>query len=211
MSWLRGSGTEAAPAIAGTAARRTWAATAWLVAGTIAVAVAGYSLSLKVADERQATERLARQNRLLAMDLKALDAELRVRMRMPQLQSWNDRVLGLVPISASQYLGSPLRLADYGRATEQAPGAALPARPQYAVRDQGPSQQPAAQLVRVALPAAAPAPRPARLTEEMPAPRPVRLAEEAPTPRLVRPAEEAPADLLQQVHLVFGAPSALAP
>ena len=41
-----------------------------------------YSLSLKVAAERRDMEKLARQNTALESDLKALDAELRVRMRM---------------------------------------------------------------------------------------------------------------------------------
>lgn len=194
MRWfpggLAGGMVETAATVSGSAARRTWAATAWLVAATIAMAVLGYSLSLQVANERQETERLARQNRSLEADLKALDAELRVRMRMPQLQSWNDRVLGLVPISASQYLESPLRLADYG----QLPGAVPPpARPQYAVRDHAPQPEAATrpQLVRAELP--------------------VRAAPPPAVPLLARPAEEAPDELLQQVRLVFGAPSALAP
>lgn len=195
MAWLMGgladAPVETVATCAGTAARRTWAATAWLVAATIVVAVLGYSLSLQVASERQETAKLARQNRSLAADLRALDAELRVRMRMPQLQSWNDGVLGLVPISANQYLESPLRLADYGK---------LPATPslpkaQYAVRDQVPTKAPelAPQLVSAEVPARASVAPP--------------VAERA----LARPAEEAPAELLQQVRLAFGPGAVLAP
>ena len=55
----RGWGNEAPAKSAGL---RTWAASAWLVAGTIAVAVTSYSLSLKVAAERRDVEKLARQN-----------------------------------------------------------------------------------------------------------------------------------------------------
>jgi hypothetical protein len=163
------------------AGRRTWAATAWLVAGTIAVAVTSYSLSLQVASERRDVERLARQNRSLQSDLKALDAELRVRMRMPQLQRWNDSVLGMVPISATQYLAEPVQLAAYGTA----PAAPAQPRVQLAVRDLAPEAAPAAArpvLVRVQAPAVAAAPGP-----------------------IARPAAEAaPADLLQQVELSFG-------
>lgn len=176
------------------AARRAWAATAWLVAGTIAMAVTGYSLSLQVANERQETARLSRQTRALEGELKELEAELRVRMRLPQLQLWNDRVLGLVPISASQYLKSPGPLADYGRLPE---AAVERARPQYAVRDQPPGgENPAApRLARAELPSPAAIAPPAR-----PAVR-----------SIARPAEEAPPELLRQVRLAFDAPSALAP
>lgn len=172
------------------AGRRTWAATAWLVAGTIAVAVTSYTLSLQVASERREVERLARQNRSLQADLKALDAELRVRMRMPQLQRWNDSVLGLVPISATQYLANPVQLAAYGTA----PAAPQLPRVQLAVRDLPAEPAPAAArpiLVKAEVPVApavaAPIVRPAAV------------------PVVSRPAPEAaPADLLQQVEMSFG-------
>lgn len=183
---VRGWRTEGSQRSAG---RRTWAATAWLVAGTIAVAVTSYSLSLQVASERREVERLARQNRSLQADLKALDAELRVRMRMPQLQRWNDSVLGLVPISATQYLTSPLHLANYGKPLETG----LP-RVQLAVRDLAPEAAP----VKPRLVAAEAAPAPQR-----PAVIPVAAEAMAPAPA-ARPAPEAPADLLQQVEMSFG-------
>ncbi len=205
MNWLAGgmarTPADTAANFSATAARRTWTATVWLVAFTIVVAVSGYSLSLKVASERQQTEQLARANHALETDLKALDAELRVRMRMPQLQSWNDRVLGLVPISASQYLQSPLRLADYGRAADSAPP--LP-KAQYAVRDEAPK--------RAQTPESQPAPRLARAdAPPRGAPRAAPPPEAIPAAILARATEEAPADLLQQVRLVLGAPTALAP
>lgn len=172
------------------AGRRTWAATAWLVAGTIAVAVTSYTLSLQVASERREVERLARQNRSLQADLKALDAELRVRMRMPQLQRWNDSVLGLVPISATQYLANPVQLAAYGTA----PAAPQLPRVQLAVRDLPAEPAPAAArpiLVKAEVPAAPAAAAP--------------IARPAAVPVVSRPAPEAaPADLLQQVEMSFG-------
>ncbi len=186
------------------AGRRAWASTAWLVAGTIAVAVTSYTLSLEVASERRDMERLAQQNRALEADLKALDAELRVRMRMPQLQRWNDSVLGLVPISATQYLSQPVQLAAYGTA----PAAPALPRAQLAVRDLAPEAKPSvARPVLVSAPAAAspvlarPAASPVLAR---PAPGPA-LARPAASPALARPAPEAaPADLLQQVQMSFG-------
>jgi hypothetical protein len=172
------------------AGRRTWAATAWLVAGTIAVAVTSYTLSLQVASERREVERLARQNQSLQADLKALDAELRVRMRMPQLQRWNDSVLGMVPISATQYLANPVQLAAYGTA----PAAPQMPRVQLAVRDLPAEPAPAAVrpvLVKAEVPTAPAAAAP--------------IARPAAVPVVSRPAPEAaPADLLQQVEMSFG-------
>ncbi|TPE59541.1 hypothetical protein FJQ54_13760 [Sandaracinobacter neustonicus] len=197
----RGWGNEAPAKSAG---RRTWAATAWLVAGTIAVAVTSYSLSLKVAAERRDVEKLARQNASLQSDLKALDAELRVRMRMPQLQRWNDSVLGMVPISATQYLANPVQLAAYGDPIEQA----APAVPhaQLAVRDLAPAAHPPAQqplLVSAQAPARAPAMRPE------PAPAAIeRVSMERPSVASVgiqRPAADAPQDLIREVEVNFAA------
>lgn len=195
------------------AGKRTWAATAWLVAGTIAVAVTSYTLSLQVAAERRAMERLAGQNAALQSDLKALDAELRVRMRMPQLQRWNDSVLGLVPISATQYLAEPVQLAAYGKAPE-AP--ALP-RVQLAVRDLPAMPAPAtvrpvlvsaglvsSGLVSAEGPQGAAAVRPvSQAIVPQPVARPSAIARPEP--------EAAPADLLQQVEMSFGAQSAPQP
>jgi hypothetical protein len=141
------------------AGRRAFASTALMVAGTVAVVLTSYSLSLKVSGERAAVEMLARENRALAADVKTLDAELRVRMRLPQLQRWNDDVLGLMPITAEQYLDNPVRLAAYGSAV-QAP----PPKVQLAIRDAAPmAARPEPRLVSAERPAprAIEAPRPA--------------------------------------------------
>jgi hypothetical protein len=140
--------------------------------------------------------------------LKALDAELRVRMRMPQLQRWNDSVLGLVPISATQYLANPVQLASYGTA----PAAPQQPRVQLAVRDLPAAQAPSAAqpvLVKAEVPMApATAGAPARSVPQQvvsrPAPQQV-VARPASVPAIARPAPEtAPADLLQQVEMSFG-------
>ena len=194
-SWGNENGSARA-----SSARRTWASTAWLVAGTIVVAVTSYSLSLKVANERREMEKLSRQNISLESELKALDAELRVRMRMPQLQRWNDSVLGLVPISATQYLDSPVRLASYGTPLPSE----LP-KAQLAVRDVIPAPAAAQpRLVSAELP-----PRAEVRAEVRAEPRVIPVvarATPAPAAAIARPEPEAPADLLQQVEMTFNTP-----
>lgn len=207
----RGWGGEPSPKSAG---RRTWAATAWLVAGTIAVAVTSYSLSLKVAAERRDIERLARQNASLITDMKAMEAELRVRMRMPQLQRWNDGVLGMVPISASQYLANPVQLAAYGDAIPGAEPVQAAPRAQLAVRDLAPDVPLATAAPRPLLVSAEAAPRapamraaPASATGGIE--RPAAAGLERPATVSARSSAEAPADLLREVELSFGTAGAV--
>lgn len=114
--WRSGGGT----AIHG-AGRRGWAGTVVMLAGTLAVALASYSISMTVSAERAAAERLRQQNVALERSLKSLEAERRVRMRLPQLERWNRDVLGLRPIDARQFLDSPLLLASYGTPVAGAP------------------------------------------------------------------------------------------
>ena len=197
-----GWGNEGAGSARASSARRNWASTAWLVAGTIVVAVTSYSLSLKVANERREVERMSRQNNALESELKAMDAELRVRMRMPQLQRWNDSVLGLVPISATQYLDSPVRLASYGQPLASDQPQALP-QPRLAVRDVIPAPATAAQPRLIS---ADVSPRAEARAIARPAPEPAAVRPVSEN-RRARPAPEAaPADLLQQVEMTFGAP-----
>lgn len=213
--------------------RRGWVASAWLVAGTLAVAITSYSISVKVAAERRAVEKLAAANRELDADMKGLQAELRVRMRMPQLQRWNDETFGLTPISAHQYLASPEGLTAYGDELPAAP----PPKVTLAVRDMAPTV--AAPPPRVLL-ASAPVPPAPRAAAPQPAvvrpapaaanarPQTVSMQRSQPekaqpakaqkphtvlasAPRAARPAAierpaEAPKDLLQQVAMLGDAP-----
>lgn len=96
------------------AGRRGWAGTMLMLAATLAVALVSYSMSMSVSAERTAVAKLERQNAALARELKSLEAEYRVRMRLPLLERWNRDVLGLRPIEAGQFLDSPLLLARYG-------------------------------------------------------------------------------------------------
>lgn len=182
--------------------RRGWASAAWLIAGTLAVALTSYSLSLKVSGERRETDRLARQNSALEAELRALDAELRVRMRLPQLQHWNDDILGMVPISATQYLSDPLYLANYGKPL---PGDA-PALPgvQLAIRDVPfvpPAARPMLVPVRAESVAAGPAAQPGPVAfgvDRSP------LSPSVPTgPGHIVSNQSAPDDLLRQVEMTF--------
>lgn len=156
--------------------RKGWVASAWLVAGTLALAIGSYSLSVQVAAEKREADKLAAANRELDSELKALNAELRVRMRMPQLQRWNDETFGLTPISAHQYLAGPASLADYG---DELPAAAPP-RVTLAVRDMAPAiAAPAPRVLLASAPMASGQPR-----------RAVAAATQAPdraAPRIARP------------------------
>ena len=174
------------------AARRGWARTAFLIVGTLAVALGSFSLSLKVSSERRETDRLARQTSALESQLKALDTELKVRMRLPQLQQWNDDILGMVPISATQYLANPVQLANYGKAL---PGDA-PALPavQFAVRDV-PARPATAQPILVAAPAT-----PSRPSAPLAVDPLLIIAAAQPAPQ-----QAAMDDLLRQVELTFQA------
>lgn len=156
-----------------------------MLAMTMAVAVGGYTVSLKASAERSAVERLRVKIAEERAEIRSLQAELRVRMRMPQLQRWNDEVLALQPIASRQFVGDPVRLASFGRAP--APHGAGEAQVQLAV-----AQAPAAP--------AAPAPAPvvtAAVEAPMPTPRPsapivsaVDKPVSVPRPRLVLTAVE---------------------
>jgi hypothetical protein len=148
-----------APAI-GTrsSARRGWASLGLLLAGTLMVAVVSSSISLRVSAERTRAEKIARANAALAADLKGLEAELRVRMRLPQLERWNADILGLRPIEASQFLASPILLASYGSGPlAEAPALALhpapPAAPAVLRTAALPTPHPAGKPSSAALPA----------------------------------------------------------
>lgn len=148
-----------------------------MVAGALSIALVSYSISMKVSAERKAVERIVRENTVLTAELERLDAELRVRMRLPQLERWNSQVLGLRPIAATQFLGDPLLLADYGTPLAEAPPPTL-----AIARDlPAPAAPPAAAITRVSAPAPTPAPvpQPAVASSPKAPPAPVQTAEQA--------------------------------
>lgn len=84
-----------------------------LVAAAMASAMGCYAVSLRASSERAAIdagrERIARDT----ADIRLLQAELRTRARLPELQRWNEQVLALAPPRAEQLLANPMMLASY--------------------------------------------------------------------------------------------------
>lgn len=97
-------------------------------AGPLALAaaalVASSAISMGVAAERDKLDKLRVAMARDVRDIRNLQAELRTRARLPELQRWNDEVLGLASPIAGQYLADPVQLANY-RAPEAAKPPAL--------------------------------------------------------------------------------------
>lgn len=127
-----------------------------LMAG-VAVAIGGYSVNLRVSAERTAVDRLRVQLASDARDIRMLQAELRMRARLPELQRWNDEVFpamsaqgtAMAAPQAAQFLRSPVQLASYVAGGEAAPAVvrAAPA-PSYAVTAPAPVATPPASVVQ---------------------------------------------------------------
>lgn len=100
---------------------RNYAGSALMLFVTMAAAVGSYTVNLKVSAERSAVYRLQRQLVADASDMRDLQAELRTRARLPEMQRWNDNVLMMSAPAAGQYLRSPVQLASFGVTPEAAP------------------------------------------------------------------------------------------
>jgi hypothetical protein len=150
-----------------------------MILGTLSVALGSYGLSARVAAEAKEAERLERDNARLARKVDALTDELRVRMRLPQLQRWNDTGFRMNPVSAQQFLKSPADLGLYGPA-------ALPQMARAPILVSAPAEAPAT---------AAPAPpanvAPVPLPQVQP---PGLVLAAASTPLAAPPPPDAPAD-----------------
>lgn len=137
---------------------KTYLGAALMVIATVATAAASYSLNLHVSGERAAVRKLQMDIVAETRAIRALEAELRTRARMPELERWNALEFRMSAPGATQYLRSPVQLAGF-----VAPPSAPPAPPavQYAI---APAPAPAAvPVIRAAyepapaLPTAAPA------------------------------------------------------
>ncbi len=84
-----------------------------LVLATMLAALGGYTVNLKVSGERAHVTQLQRDIARDLREIRQLEAELRTRASLPQMQRWNDDVLALVPARANQYAGSAVQLASY--------------------------------------------------------------------------------------------------
>ncbi len=120
---------------------RNYTAQALMLLATTAAAIGSYTVNLKVSGERAAVTDLQRRLVADARDIRGLEAELRTRARLPEMQRWNDNVLQMSAPVASQYLRSPLQLASL-----VAPPANVAAAPalQYAVTAPEPLTPPTA-------------------------------------------------------------------
>jgi|GEM_PF-5792243 len=137
-----------------------------MIAGAMAAAIGFYTLSLHVSAERTEVERL--QSRIAAdlRDIRALEAELRTRARLPVLQKWNDEVLALSAPTSKQFAESAVQLAAFA---PDAPAITAPAAPtvqhalaaQEQVAIQAPLVVKAAYEVPAVRAVAVPVPRPA--------------------------------------------------
>ena len=167
---------------------RNYAGSALMRLVTIAAAVGSYTVNLKVSGERAAVERLRRSIVADAHDMRDLQAELRIRARLPEMQRWNDNVLQMSAPAAGQFLRSPVQLASYGAAPPPVVAAVEPGI-RYAVTAPAQAAPPSATVVIAsyarpatpAAPVAAPAEQPRIIRASYPSASP-RAA--APVPRV---------------------------
>ncbi|WP_310496012.1 hypothetical protein [Sandarakinorhabdus sp.] len=92
---------------------RSMLATGLMLLATGVVMAGSYTVNLKASSERAAVTRL----RLALVDdasrIRELEAELRTRARLPEMQRWNDMVLHMAAPQSVQFLHSPVQLASY--------------------------------------------------------------------------------------------------
>ena len=112
---------------------------------TLATVLGCYTVSLKVSGERKAVDDLRARIAADSRGVRTLEAELRTRARLPELQRWNDEVLALGAPAAAQLVRDPVQLASFAAA---APRAATPAI----------AEGPAPRFAIAEAPAAAPSP-----------------------------------------------------
>ena len=121
----------------------------------LAMVLGCYSVSIKVSGERKAVDDLRTAIARDVRGIRTLQAELRTRARLPELQRWNDEVLALSAPTAGQFVRDPVQLIGF---SAQRPEPSAPDM-RYALA-RVPVAPPAAVVVAsVEAPAAAPAPR----------------------------------------------------
>jgi hypothetical protein len=169
-----------------------------MLAVTMAAAIGSYTVNLRVSGERAEVERLRKRLVADARDMRNLQAELRTRARLPEMQRWNDSVLQMSAPAATQYLQSPVQLASFGAA----PQAAAPQPDvRYAVATPAPAAPITAPVQRAAY---RPAERPAPVV--VPDPARIMKAGYAATPRSTAPVPVAdPIDLAAEIDAALPA------
>ncbi|WP_439532949.1 hypothetical protein [Polymorphobacter sp.] len=91
---------------------RDYAGSALLMAITTLVGIGCYATTAHGAAERDAIQKMRRQLVSDGRAIRDLEAELRTRARLPQLERWNQDVLKMSAPSATQFMRSPVQLAS---------------------------------------------------------------------------------------------------
>lgn len=94
-------------------ARMNTVSSAALIAAALVSIVGYYTVSIHASNERMA---IAASRATIVRDISEihrLRADLRTRSRLPELQRWNEQVLGLAAPRAEQLITSPMMLAAY--------------------------------------------------------------------------------------------------
>lgn len=161
--------------------------TVGMVTAAMVSVLSCYTLSLRVSAERSKVEELRGHIAGQMRDIRALEAELKTRSRLPQLQRWNDNVLALAAPTAKQYADTPVQLASF------APGAPKQLAPVPAVVHAVAPQAAANPLVHAATYTVPSSPVAAPMVDDDPdSEAPARPAPEKAKPAPVKPAEVKP-------------------
>ena len=92
------------------------------VGAVAGAAISCYMVSLRVAAERSALERVETNILVAKRDIRSLDTELTTRGRLRQLERWNSDVLALTAPTEGQFLEGEVQLASLGRVEAPALG-----------------------------------------------------------------------------------------
>lgn len=92
------------------------------VGAVAGAAISCYMVSLRVAAERAALERVETNILVAKRDIRSLDTELTTRGRLRQLERWNSDVLALTAPTEGQFLEGEVQLASLGRVDAPALG-----------------------------------------------------------------------------------------
>jgi hypothetical protein len=109
----------------------------WIV-GTTAVVAGAQVVTTRAAAERRAVTRLNIALVENKVRIRELEAELRTRAGLPELQRWNDAVFQLSAAQTGQILQSPVQLASFAARPEPEAPAAPSVR--YAIIEEGLSE-----------------------------------------------------------------------
>lgn len=119
------------------------------IAGTTIVVAGAQVITTRAAAERRAVTKLNIELVENTVRVRELEAELRTRAGLPELQRWNDAVFQLTAPQGGQILRSPVQLASFAARPEAEP------KVQFAVAESGLPMAGALPAPEAPLPAAA--------------------------------------------------------